>query len=1207
MRSKTIDRTSKRVNEEQKAHKNNSLDDTDVPDSFIESKEKNVKNLTQQNIKHNKVAKVKSDNKHSHAAVVQTKPIVEETIPLNNQQIDISSEEFVVSEYCIVNNYLYLHGRFVRFIPSDMIQILPHFFNIKTQHQAILKNFELYYETLWHLPDDILTYWNRKHIDSNYKTSKIKTQIYFDHIRDTLAKLCKMENKVIYNKTNKTIEKNEIILRLQNSIEDDINQKYPWEAEMKFCGCNLDNDIIITNGDDEYYVPSVEYETGQIYERKTVSSWMKQYNLSIEHLKMMPVLYDVWAYSSSVNLITFNDIITKLKIHNQTFQYEWKKYKLLLPVMTEKPGVLIRDTILDYHFCICALSHVLRNLDSFAPFQINSAIISHKLGKVDINKEFDAIDIDNILRKNQIRFVKREMHRDSICEAMNIIAHALWDYTGRVITTNQRWIVVFDMQQDEIIIYVYQNKPTKIFLETLNNLDFNSMHMNLSGLIPNISNNNPKLFILNTYYAECGLVRSYFMREGKILRFFPEHMEYMWPNHFLMSDTETSQIILEHKYRHSYGLQLPDQFFCKIYYSITGGKFLSTHYYRKYHPEITKEIDISLQNIKIDFKKLQEDDKKTYAMNRFSALCKSDKIICSDETKIDCTAVDRLSFMLEQLEHDQMNLLGYVLRKCSINQAYDINRFDRDIDHIKSEHFNVKQKLRQYIIDSNNKVKDCFIRLACSSLRRYTRSETEQGCMIATTIAKNNIEEKIKKAQSNANLTLIIIQKQLDKLHCNIFHSQFNGKQRVDFRRLFVDYSNYSYESVQDLINYMHDITFEFDRKYNDEIKSKLEILFTEFQITPQILYRATEKDLEELIRHKSDIENVESHLNSIVIKLKTQTKSQSALRKEEVKKDEEQKITNKKSKQDINDISLKLYMANDVDQWLSRNNPPLHKDLKHELLCNSSTPLQLTQFVTHKADCVAKYQHKQFNDERLSLTDILALSSFTDFDALQKTFSQCYFNDEYHIERAEFYHWANKLKQAIHYIGRKCNQKLYRGLNSMVLFESLSPMSKQPTSFTFTKKVAEDFANYGIVIECVDVIGFNLNRISVFESEDEFWSYGSSFTINKIIIRTTNFKDQLEFLRRYIQNIPHKIPTINIFQFLGTSYDELLLTLLSMQSEMIKITKYEDFTALQRLFFESKQYHLFVVPFWDNIQNIESCNSYQIVYLLNNYIFTKK
>eukprot|EP01084_Bolivina_argentea_P151679 264739_1 len=189
-----------------------------------------------------------------------------------------------------------------------------------------------------------------------------------------------------------------------------------------------------------------------------------------------------------------------------------------------------------------------------------------------------------------------------------------------------------------------------------------------------------------------------------------------------MSDRESIQLINEHKYRHSYGLQLPDQLFCTIYYSITGRKFLSTHYYRKYHHEQTKGI--SLQNIKVDFTKLQQDDKTRYVLKRFSKLCEPEKMICAIniETQNNCNVFNRILFMLGLQEKNQMNLLGHILKEFSIKHLYDLNLLYRDIEHTKKYHLK-QEKIKEYILATNNKLKNCVISLACWSLRRHTRSE----------------------------------------------------------------------------------------------------------------------------------------------------------------------------------------------------------------------------------------------------------------------------------------------------------------------------------------------------------------------------------------------------------------------------------------------------------------------------------------------------
>eukprot|EP01084_Bolivina_argentea_P041341 76271_1 len=230
--------------------------------------------------------------------------------------------------------------------------------------------------------------------------------------------------------------------------------------------------------------------------------------------------------------------------------------------------------------------------------------------------------------------------------------------------------------------------------------------------------------------------------------------------------------------------------------------------------------------------------------------------------------------MLGLQEQNQMNLLGYVLKEFSMKHLYDLNLFYQDIVHIKTVHLNDQEKVKEYILSTSNKIKNCVIRLACWSLRRYTRSETEQSSMIASpNIQNKNIHAKIEKAGKEANLMLTIVEKQLDKLHCDIFHYISYEKQKVNFRRLYVDHNNYSHESVQDLINYIHDITFECNKSSDNEIKSKLARLFNNFHITPQILHQAPQNDVEDLIRHNSGIEKVESKLLGILMTLKTQTR----------------------------------------------------------------------------------------------------------------------------------------------------------------------------------------------------------------------------------------------------------------------------------------------------------------------------------------------
>eukprot|EP01084_Bolivina_argentea_P042583 78520_1 len=630
----------------------------------------------------------------------------------------------------------------------------------------------------------------------------------------------------------------------------------------------------------------------------------------------------------------------------------------------------------------------------------------------------------------------------------------------------------------------------------------------MSNIIPDVSNDHPKLFILNTYYVDSTLIKSYFMRNGNILRFFPEHMETVWVRHFLISESEANVLTNEHKYRHCYGLQLPDSLFCTLYYSITHHKFLSTHYYRRSH--VDEQNEISLQHITTNLQKLKDanqDSRTMYLLKRFIKANEQTDFDCIvNKNTIECAAVDRLGFMLERLQLNEIDLLGYILNYSHMNNKYSLKQFFEDIDHIEIKHFQHRSRLQQHILNTNNEMHKCFINLACWSLRRFTRSDKNYfSGSVSTNI--QYIEENLIKFQKATNISLTVVEKHLDTLHCTVFHSGNEGKRRTDFRRLYIDYKNYWNETSRDLINYIHEITFNQNKDIDDDIKCKLQILINTFKLTPPILRRAPQKDIEDLIVHKSNIDNIKlniHHVRKCIINKINMTPNIAEM------KDENNKFDNVKHvpTSDVFNEALPLYAAVDVDEWLMRKEPPYHQSLEHELLCNSECPISMKTFADHHADCLAKYQNKRFNTEKLSVTDILALSSFTDFDPLQKILSKCYWEKKYFDKRNQFYHWANKLKQAIHYVGKKCSGNVWRGVNSLVQFESLNPVANQPTSFTFTQTIAEGFAeDAGIIMKCTDVIGIMLSKISLFADEDEFWSYGDTFKIQKIIIKTPKKK----------------------------------------------------------------------------------------------------
>eukprot|EP01084_Bolivina_argentea_P268065 455216_1 len=516
--------------------------------------------------------------------------------------------------------------------------------------------------------------------------------------------------------------------------------------------------------------------------------------------------------------------------------------------------------------------------------------------------------------------------------------------------------------------------------------------MNKSNIVPGVPNEHSKLFIINTYYINSTWIRSYFMRNGKLLRFFPEHMESAWFDHFVISESAANEIANKHKYRHSFGLQLPDSEFCSVYYSLTRRRFLSTHYYRKYHPELVQ--DMSLKNIEFDLNNIKENDNKIYSLRRFI------EFECQDaengqcviqENQINCCIRDRIELLLEWVEKDQINLLAYVLKLCSIQNKYSIIQLYQDIDHFETKHL--------------RPTKCSKLNLACWSLRRYTRSDKDYFSATAT---------------ANLDHTLGVVIRQLDILHCDIFHIH---EKRRNFRRMYVDHSKCKKETVQDLLNYITDEHTQFDdnKQDDEEIRLQLQKLFKRFHITSEILNRALPEEIEELICAKSDIKQIESKISTILKVLLKDKHHSTEIQHEFHEQSWKQRETVHKN----NNTPLPLYDAEDADVWLKYKNRPKHNNLESELLCNSICHLDEKEFTAHIADCKAKYQHKQFNVERLSITDILALSSFTDFDRLQKIFSQCYWNKEFFPKRNEFYHWANKLKQAMHYIGKKSNSTL--------------------------------------------------------------------------------------------------------------------------------------------------------------------------------------
>eukprot|EP01084_Bolivina_argentea_P011188 20907_1 len=310
----------------------------------------------------------------NHNLIPQSQP--------SNVQISDDEDVFeILSEYFVVSNYLYFNNGFIRFVPTDIIRILPHFFNesILNSNLSQLQQFKPYQQTLWSLQDEILAIWNREYLKNDeYENTRLQSETYFQNLRVEIGR--RLRDEVKYKHDPIRQDTVNLVDAMITRIEDDIKCEYPWGT----LGYDLSNDIIITNK--EHYVPTLDYKTNEC--KSESFQFLEKHNLSVKHSKMIPILHDVRMYCDAINLWNKSDfngeflneyLVFEDQDHRKEFQYEWLQYNIMLPSMKKSPVVLIDDDITDYHFYICAVSHVIRNLDSFAPFQISTTIISNKL------------------------------------------------------------------------------------------------------------------------------------------------------------------------------------------------------------------------------------------------------------------------------------------------------------------------------------------------------------------------------------------------------------------------------------------------------------------------------------------------------------------------------------------------------------------------------------------------------------------------------------------------------------------------------------------------------------------------------------------------------------------------------------------------------------------------------------------------------------
>eukprot|EP01084_Bolivina_argentea_P072712 132012_1 len=196
-----------------------------------------------------------------------------------------------------------------------------------------------------------------------------------------------------------------IVECLDSLIDDDIKVNNSCDKKQENSDI-YDVDIVVTNKKSEYFVPHIQ----------KIESSSKNNDIS--------TIYDVWTYCS-----------TELKINNKHKEImhslndfdEWKEYTKTFGLIELTPNILIADNIIGYHFFTIAMSHIIRTLDQYKPFQISMGIIAHKIenkngSTVVVNK----INITEALNKSSIKFKQKLLHGNSINGIMRNICDCIW-------------------------------------------------------------------------------------------------------------------------------------------------------------------------------------------------------------------------------------------------------------------------------------------------------------------------------------------------------------------------------------------------------------------------------------------------------------------------------------------------------------------------------------------------------------------------------------------------------------------------------------------------------------------------------------------------------------------------------------------------------------------------------------------------------------
>eukprot|EP01084_Bolivina_argentea_P260609 440156_1 len=442
---------------------------------------------------------------------VDEKEAIIDTTVIQKQSKHTETWDHMGSYNCVVNNYLFYNGGFCRFEPNDLVQIMPCFFTSKSfmyNSNKMFADFHALQSCLWNLMDDIWAKWNHIYaLNSNFNLFSInKTIEISNENKEKVVQYCRKWQKTKDKKFKNDESFSKVIDYLHSFIDDNIDIHTPHQ-----------DDIIITNDRSEYFIPSLSHIPCSFYNDD------------------FDTVYDIWSYCNAEIKLAKNHSVS---LDDIKFDEKWQDYNKKFPLIELTPHSLIEDCIVGYQFCTVAISHIANSFAKYQPFQICMAIIVNNIRSFPLSDDTNEISVENLLSANNIPFkCLPPFKTQSINKLIGHIKDLIHDYNKSDIK-NKRLVIIFDKinmdmehKDIEFVIYVYETKAKA-----------NSKELNLSCVIPTIKNTHPKLFIINIYSINNTLAKCYFLRNGRILRFFPEHMETVWPHHFVISDTDINAL-----------------------------------------------------------------------------------------------------------------------------------------------------------------------------------------------------------------------------------------------------------------------------------------------------------------------------------------------------------------------------------------------------------------------------------------------------------------------------------------------------------------------------------------------------------------------------------------------------------------------------------------------------------------------------------------